>query len=335
VVVLGDYQKKVLVTGASGFTGGHLCRTLIQRGYSVRALVREKSNYDAVQALGAEPSFGDLRDRPSLARAVEGINIVYHIAAAYREQDVPRHHFYDINVKGTENLLQVCEAAGIERFVHCSTVGVQGEIKTPPADENTPYNPGDFYQRSKVEGEKLALRFFKEDRLPGVVFRPVGIYGPGDLRFLKLFRYVSSGKFIMIGNGSALYHFTYVTDLVEGIILCGEKPEALGQIYTIGGDEYLSLNQFIRLLSEVLNVPTPKFRIPFWPVWVAGFFCEMICYPFRIHPPLYRRRLDFFVKDRAFDISKAKRELGYRPSVDLKTGLKITADWYRKQGWLT
>jgi nucleoside-diphosphate-sugar epimerase len=327
--------KKILVTGGTGFTGGHLCRTLIKRGHDVRALVRKNSNYTELQVMGVELVFGDLRDLSSLPLAVKGVEVVYNIAAAFQEQNVPTHHFFDVNVEGLKNLLEVSKKAGIKRFVHCSTVGVHGEISNPPADESAPYNPGDVYQQSKVEGEKLALRFFVENNLPGVVFRPVGIFGPGDMRFLKLFKYVNNGKFMMIGKGEVLYHYTYITDLINGIILCGEKPQALGQIYIIGGDEYLSLNQFIRLLSEVLNVPTPKFHIPFWPVWVAGFFCEMICYPFRIHPPLYRRRLDFFVKDRAFDISKAKRELGYRPSVDLKTGLKITADWYRKQGWLT
>ena len=111
--------------------------------------------------------------------------------------------------------------------MHCSTVGVQGEIEDPPAKETAPYKPGDHYQESKMEGEKLALRFFEEHDFEGVVVRPVGIYGPGDTRFLKLFKFINNGRFRMIGKGDVLYHLTYVEDLVDGIILAGEKDKAV------------------------------------------------------------------------------------------------------------
>ena len=102
----------------------------------------------------------------------------------------------------------------------------------------------------------------------------------------------------------------------------------------LGGNEYIKLNDFVKLLANILGVEEPKTKIPVWPVWLAGLLCEIVCYPFRIHPPLYRRRVDFFIKDRAFDISKAKKLLGYNPGVDLATGLQLTADWYRQQDLL-
>lgn len=324
-------NKKVLVTGATGFTGGYLCDALVEKGYRVRALSLESQDYSPLEKMGIDVAVGDLTKKETLAPAVKDIDIVFHIAAIFREQDVPNQYFYDVNVDGTKNLLEASVEAGVKRFVHCSTVGVQGEIKNPPAAEDAPYNPGDVYQRSKVEGEKLALKFFEENDIEGVVFRPVGIYGPGDMRFLKIFKFVNSGKFRMIGDGEVLYHLTYVTDLAEGIILCGEKSEAVGEIFTLGGNEYVTLNEYVKLLAEVLGVPAPRSRIPVWPVWFAGLLCEMVCYPFRIQPPIFRRRVDFFIKDRAFDISKAKKLLGYNPKVDLKTGLKRTADWYREQ----
>lgn len=326
-------NRKVLVTGATGFTGGYLCEGLVERGYQVRALSLPNQDMSKLEKLGVEVVIGDLTKKETLAPAVKDINVVYHIAAIFREQDVPNSLFYDVNVGGTKNLLEASLEAGVLRFVHCSTVGVQGKIKNPPADENAPYNPGDVYQRSKVEGEKLALQFFKDhkDEIEGVVFRPVGIYGPGDMRFLKIFKFVDNGKFMMIGSGKVLYHLTFVKDLVDGIILCGEKKEAVGEIFTLGGNEYLELNEFVKLLADVLGVKPPKRRIPAWPVWTAGLLCEILCYPFRIQPPIFRRRVDFFIKDRAFDISKAKRLLGYNPKVDLRTGLKLTADWYREQ----
>jgi len=324
-------NKKVLVTGATGFTGGYLCENLVRKGYQVRALSLPTQNYTRLKEMGVDVVIGDLTKKETLAPAVKDIEIVFHIAAIFREQNVPNHYFYDVNVGGTKNLLEASVEAGVRRFVHCSTVGVQGEIKNPPATENAPYNPGDVYQRSKVEGEKMALKFFEEHDIEGVVFRPVGIYGPGDMRFLKIFKFINSGKFKMIGDGNVLYHLTYVTDLTEGIILCGERPQASGEIFTLGGNEYVTLNEYVRLVAEALGVPAPTRKIPVWPVWTAGLLCEMACYPFRIHPPIYRRRVDFFIKDRAFDISKARNLLGYSPSIDLKTGLKRTADWYREQ----
>jgi len=326
--------KKVLVTGATGFTGRNLCKKLVEVGHSVRGLVRNTSHRSELESLGVEIAFGDLTDANSLGAAVRGIDTVYHLAAVYRQEGVPTKYFYEVNVEGTRRLLEAAWQAGVQRFVHCSTVGVQGEIKNPPADETAPYNPGDVYQESKCEGEKAALKFFADSGLPGVVIRPVGIYGPGDTRFLKLFKFIYNGKFRMLGSGNVLYHLTYIDDLVKGVILCGEKPEAVGQIYTLGGNEYVTLNELVTLVAEALEVPVPSKHFPVWPVWFAGLLCEMACRPLRIEPPIYRRRVDFFIKDRAFDISKARRELGYEPEVDLRAGLKRTAEWYRAQGLL-
>lgn len=328
-------KKRVLVTGATGFTGGYLAEELVNQGFSVRALSLPKQDTNKLEKIGVEIVYGDLTKKDTLAVAVEGVDTVYHIAAIFREQNVPKQYFFDVNVGGTKNLLESALEANVRRFVHCSTVGVQGEIKNPPAKEEDPYNPGDVYQDSKVEGEKLALSFFKEHpEIEGVVFRPVGIYGPGDTRFLKIFKFVNSGKFRMIGNGEVLYHLTYVTDLAKGIILCGQRKEAVGQVFTLGGDQYVTLNEYVKLLAEALKVPAPKKRVPLAPMMVAAVLCEALCYPLRIQPPIYRRRLEFFVKDRAFDISKAKKLLGYNPTVDLKTGLKKTAEWYKKENLL-
>jgi nucleoside-diphosphate-sugar epimerase len=138
----------------------------------------------------------------------------------------------------------------------------------------------------------------------------------------------------MIGSGKVLYHMTFVEDLARGFILAGERKESVGEIFTLGGEGYLTLGELVEKISKILNKPIPKTKIPVWPVWFGGLLCEIACKPFGISPPIYRRRVDFFVKDRAFDISKAKRILGYQPKVALDEGLKITADWYVKNKWL-
>ncbi|MBN2417652.1 NAD-dependent epimerase/dehydratase family protein [bacterium] len=327
--------KTALVTGAAGFTGGYLCRNLLQHGYRVRGLLLPGTDDSSLRKTGVEIVYGDLCRRETLAAAVSGVDIVYHIAAVYREENIPRKMFWDVNVDGTRNLLEAARDAGVKRFVHCSTVGVQGEIKNPPATEEHPYNPGDYYQESKLEGERLALAFFREHRLPGVVFRPVGIYGPGDTRFLKIFRHINSGAFRMFGSGKVLYHLTYVEDLAEGIRLVGETPGIEGEVITLAGERYTTLNEFVGIVGQVLGRRISRVHIPVWPLWIAGAVCEGICYPFKINPPIYRRRVEFFMKDRAFSIAKAQRLLGYAPKVSLREGLSRTAEWYRKEGLLT
>ena len=329
--------KTVFVTGANGFTGSYVCKHLIQRGDHVRALVRKTSNLDLLKGVDVELVHGDLANGvigETLTQSLKGVDVVYHIAAVYRTEGVPKKYFWDVHVEGTRHLLEAARRANVPRFVHCSTVGVQGEIKNPPATEDVPYAPGDVYQESKVDGEKLARKFFQEQQLPGVVVRPVGIYGPGDTRFLKLFKFIHNGKFRMLGSGKVLYHLTHVDDLARGILLAGEKKAALGEVFTIGGNGYLTLAELVERVAKALNVPTPRKSFPVWPVWLAGLLCEILCRPLGIEPPLYRRRVEFFIKDRAFDISKAQRLLGYQPQVDLDHGLRMTADWYRTQNLL-
>lgn len=327
-------MKRALVTGASGFTGGYLCKALNKKGYTVKALVRKNSNTKELEKLNVKLIEGDLSDPDSLKRKIKGVDIVFHIAALYRQEGVSKTMFHKVNVEGTRALLEEAIASRVKRFVHCSTVGVQGEIANPPASEDAPYNPGDHYQVSKIEGEKLALSYFHSRKINGVVVRPVGIYGPGDTRFLKLFKHIYKRNFRMIGKGKALYHMTYVTDLVEGILLAGETRGISGQIYTLGGNEYLPLTDLVNMIAEIFNKPVSRIRIPLWPVYAAAFLCEVLCRPLGIEPPLYRRRLDFFTKDRAFDISKARRELGYNPRIPLEEGLTRTALWYKENGWL-
>lgn len=328
----------VLVTGATGFTGGHLAQTLARRGETVRALVRAKSRarFDTspLAAAGVVAVEGDLGSPDALARACAGVEVVYHIAATYREAGQPDSAYRAVNVQGTEHLLEAARAAGVRRVVHCSTGGVHGHIAHPPANEDAPFNPGDVYQDTKLEAEQLARRFGDTTGLDVVVARPIGIHGPGDTRFLKMFKGLARGRFPMLGPCTAYYHLTYIDDLVEGFRLCGEVPAAKGRTYILAGEKYTTLKELVALVADELGVAPPRIHLPVWPVWMAGLACEIVCVPLRIEPPLYRRRVDFYTKSRAFDITRAKTELGYAPQVDLRTGIRRTIAWYREQGWL-
>ena len=327
---------RVLVSGATGFTGGHLARYLARRGVSVRGLVRPLSRprTAALQEAGVEIVLGDLTDDASLARACDGVDAVYHIAATYRNAGQPAAAYRAVNVLGTRALLNAALTAGVTRFVHCSTVGVHGHVERPPAGEDAPLAPGDIYQETKLEGERLAKAAGAAGDMEVVVARPAGIYGPGDTRFLKLFRGIAKRRFPMLGSGAVCYHFTYIDDLVEGFRLCGEAPVAAGRTYILAGRHHTPLTELVRVVAEEVGVAPPRWRFPVWPAWALGALCEAVCVPLGVEPPLYRRRVDFFTKNRAFDIARARRELGFAPAVDLVEGVRRTADWYRRQGLL-
>ncbi|MEM8757570.1 MAG: NAD-dependent epimerase/dehydratase family protein, partial [Planctomycetota bacterium] len=239
---------RVLVTGATGFTGGRLAEMLRERGEHVSALVRPSAKTAGLKAAGVDLVEGDITDADDVRRAAEGCEVIYHIAALYRSAKHPDSVYHDVNVTGTEHVLAAAKDIGAERVVHCSTVGVHGDIKAMPGDEAAPYAPGDIYQRTKLEGEKLAQQA-AADGLPVAIARPAGIYGPGDLRFLKLFRTIHSGRFRMIGTGEIVYHFTYVDDLCRGFMLCAEKPEAIGDPIILCSDRYHPIAEVAQWIS--------------------------------------------------------------------------------------
>ncbi len=324
---------RTMVTGATGFTGGHLARTLKERGHEVRALVRNPAGAEALERDGITICAGDLGDADSIKRAAEGCDVVYHIAAVYREAKHGDDYYQRINVGGTKNVVDAVERGHAGRMVHCSTVGVHGDIQRIPADENAPFSPGDIYQESKLEGERLVSERIRGG-LAAVIFRPLGIHGPGDRRFLKLFKTVFRGTFRMIGTGDVVYQMTYVSDLIDGIMLCGEHPNALGQTYILGGSRHTTVRELVDAVGRATGKSVGRGHIPAAPMMLAATVCEWLCKPLGIEPPLYPRRLDFFLKNRAFSIAKAQRDLGFQPKVGLEEGLRRTFEWYRAAGWL-
>ena len=326
---------KVLVTGATGFTGGHLARRLRHHyGDTVTVLVRTPEKGAVPAAEGFRVVVGDLSNPASLASACAGMDVVYNIAALYRTAGLPHSTYRAANATGVTLLIEAAAAAGVRRVVHCSTVGVHGDIEHPPANEDAPLRPGDIYQVTKVEGEHMAREAAAAAKIELVIARPTGIYGPGDRRLLKLFGGMARGRFVLLGDGEIFYHLTYVDDLCDGFRLCGTVPGAAGRTYILAGGEVTTLKTLIAITASVAGVRPPRLRLPVWPVWLAGAACEAICAPFGIEPPLYRRRVDFFTKSRAFDISRAKIELGFAPSVSLRDGIGRTLEWYRAHGWI-
>ena len=326
---------RVLVTGATGFTGGHLARALKRHGHDVWAMVRVPQAASHLTDAGIPITIGDLARPESLLHAVTGgFDVVYNIAALYRQAGLPESVYHQVNATAVGQLIDAAAKAGVRRVVHCSTVGVHGDIEHPPANEEAPLSPGDVYQVSKVEGERIAREAAERTGLEVVIARPSGIYGPGDRRLLKLFRGVARRRFVILGDGRIFYHLTYIDDLVEGFRLCGEVARAAGRTYILAGGDVPTLNDLAAMIAQEAQVPPPRLHLPVWPVWLAGAACEALCAPLGLEPPLYRRRVDFFTKSRAFDISRAREELGYAPAVGLREGIHRTLAWYREHRWL-
>ncbi len=307
-------MSNYLVTGATGFVGGYMVDKLLSMGHSVTALVRNPAKAQHLIQLGVKIIQGDIKDIEALKNAVLGMDGIFHIGAVFREAKLPDEEYFAVNVEGTRKLFEAAIAAGVPRLIYCSTNGVHGDVKNPPADENAPYAPCDVYQESKVASEKVAFDFYRSGKISGVILRPAMIYGPKDTRLGKIFRMIKKGRFFYVGKGKALCHFIDVRDLVQAFWLAMEKTNLNAEAYLIAGETIIPLDEFCNLVADVMHVKRPWIHIPLLPMQLLGDLCELICKPFGIEPPLYRRRVDFYIKNRSFITEKAKLQLGFKPA---------------------
>lgn len=329
--------KRIFLTGASGFVGSSLARRLLRIGVDLRIFVRKQSNpplVEQLKQLGANVFYGDLRNFEDVSSALPEGSIVFHIAALFRQAKYPDKVYFDVNVDGTRNLLDACVSKAAKRVVHCSTIGVHSHIPNPPAAEDEDYRPGDVYQDSKCEGEKLARSYFSSGRLEVVIVRPAMIWGEGDRRLLKLFRGISQRKMPIIGDGKTLTHWVYIRDLVNGFLLAATRDNAVGQTYIFAGKRAVPIETLFKEIARQANVNLWPVKIPAQPMQLAGTIVEKICQPFGVEPPIYRRRVDFFTKTRSFSIEKARRELAYEPGQEFEKEVSNIFSWYKEQGWL-
>jgi nucleoside-diphosphate-sugar epimerase len=320
---------RILVTGGTGFTGSHLTRRLLLKGHKVVVLDNQPGRFHGeLRKLGAHIIIGSVADQNIVDQAVKGCEVVHHVAAMFRKVNLPSKEYWDVNVEGTRYLLDASIKYGVKRFINCSTCGVHGDVKRPPATEESPIAPADYYQYTKYEGEKVVQRYLGKG-LGIVTLRPTAIYGPGDPeRFYMLFKMVNSGKFYMFGSGESHYHPVYIDNLVDAFELAADSDKKNGECYLIADERSYSKNELVTAIAKTLGIDCKVYHLPFWPLWTAALIVELLYKPTRIDPPLFRRRVDWYMQNRAFSIDKAKRELGYKPRVGLMEGLAKTAEWY-------
>ena len=331
-----DQADTVLVTGGTGFTGRYLLKALCATGAKVRVIARASSNCSGLDDLDLEWHIGEVFDERVINEAMQGVNYVFHVAAAYREAKIQDITYWNVHVKSTKLLAQAAKRqTSFKRFIHTSTVGVHGHIEHPPADENYRFAPGDEYQITKVEAEKWVKEFAQQNDLPLVVIRPAAIYGPGDRRLLKIFKLAKLPVCPILGFGhQGLYHLIHVDDLVGFMLVSATHPNCQGQTYICGNDIALSIKDIVGIISQKLGRKPRFIRLPVTPFFWLGDLCELICKPLNIEPPIYRRRVAFFTKDRSFNTQKMREDTNYKYKYSNIQGLKELTDWYIAQRWL-
>lgn len=328
---------RVLITGGTGFIGSRLALRSLTEGHSVAVLGQvntpaEVENRRFLEGKGIRITPGSVTERDQLLDRAKGCDVVFHLAAAQHEANLPDRHFYAVNVDGTRNMLEASVTAGVKRFVHGSTIGVYGSAMEGELNEESALRPDTIYGVTKREGERLALSF--NDRIPVAVVRISETYGPGDTRLLKLFKAIRKRVFFMIGPGDNDHQPIYVEDLVDGIYRAAQVSEAVGQVFVLAGKEVLTTQKMVETIAKELGTSLPKLRAPMWPFLAAAVVLEKTLRPLGIQPPLHRRRLDFFRKSFCFSRDKAANVLGFLPSTDFARGVAETAKWYQERGLL-
>jgi nucleoside-diphosphate-sugar epimerase len=326
---------KVLVTGGTGFTGKALVRRMLDRGHRVIALDnKEGHRTQDLRDWGAEVVIGSVTDADVVRACMKGVDVVHHVAAAFREMNVPRSYYREVNTEGTRIVLQAAADAGVSKFVYCSTCGVHGHVVHPPASETAPIAPADYYQQTKYDAEPIVLDFCRRG-LNATIFRPAAIYGPGDPgRFYMIYRQVGRGWFPMFGDGRTLYHPLYIDNFLDAFEIVMQGDRGRGETYLIADERYLAIEDLVRGVARAMDAPVRVAHLPVWPVVAAGHVVERICTPLGIAPPIHPRRVDWYRQTRAFDIGKARRELGFEPRIGLDDGLRRTYQWYESMGML-
>jgi nucleoside-diphosphate-sugar epimerase len=318
-------SKTIFITGATGLVGSHAVEEALRRGHRVRALVRASSDTRPLDAWGVEKVPGDLADAEALRRGVAGADWVFNCAAKVGDWGT-LEEFRRLNVEAFRHLLEAAAGARVERFVHVSSLGVyeardhHGTDETvPPAAESL-----DAYTRSKVEAEELALRFVAGRGLPLAIVRPGFIYGPRDRTVLpKLLHSLRTGRFAYFGSGDQALNCIYVKNLVHGIFLAAEVPEAIGQVFNLTDGGRVSKRAFIGRVAELAGLRPPRRKIPLWLAWTLAILLERRAK--RRHatePPLVNKaRYKFLALNLDYSIAKAERVLGYRPPYTTEEGL--------------
>lgn len=331
-------NKKVLVTGATGFVGSAVARLLIDRGFLVKTLVRTTSSLDNLKGLNVEIVFGDLRDINSLEKALKDCEYLFHVAADYRLWSLNPKELYENNVQGTTNIMRAAMKADIKKIVYTSSVATLGlHSDSSPSNENTAVTFNDMigdYKKSKYLAEEAVKKMVNEEGLPATIVNPSTPVGPGDIKPTptgKLILDAAAGKIpAFVDTG---LNWVHVDDVAMGHLQALEKGK-LGERYILGNENF-SMKMLLTKIASITGKPAPKIRLPHNLVLPIAYVVEWWANITRSknEPMATVSGVKLSKKKMYFSVDKAKNDLGYKPK-DVMIALNDAIDWYKENNYL-
>ncbi len=322
------------MTGGTGFIGSHLVEALILRGIGVRCLLRKSSNPKWIKDLPIEYVRGDCRDQTSLKEAVKGVDQIFHLAGVTKA--VKEETFFEMNARGTENLIQACleHNPHLQKFIYVSSQAASGPSpngnRKKETDACMPVSP---YGRSKRMGEELALA--QARKLPLLILRPSAVYGPRERDIYTFFKLLSKGINLCTSNPDQRLSLCYVQDVVQAILLAAETQSSQGDIFFISDGQDYPIETIGDAFAQALDVHAFRLCVPKWILMGIASFSEYVSSVSKKPSLINKGKVEEMVqKNWVCDITKAKALLGFDPMTLLKQGARLTVDWYRKENWL-
>lgn len=325
-------EPEILVTGATGFVGASLVEALLRKGRPIACLVRKTSALGELGKLPVRLIFGDL-EHPG-TDALRGIETVYHVAGAIKAAS--RGEYFRINQTGTRKLLETLlrSSPRLSRFVYVSSLAAAGPSPATGAlTEEDPANPISWYGESKLKAETEVLRYAREVRV--IIVRPSAVYGPRDRETLTLFRMIKHGCFLTPGRATRYFSLIHVGDLAAALIAAGEREIRSGEIFYLSRPEAHTWEGVGRCIADALGKDYRHWRFPAPLAVLAGIAGDLWTRISRTPSTVNSQKVKELLQcSWLCDSSKAQAILGFRPAIDLESGIRQTALWYRNHGWL-
>jgi nucleoside-diphosphate-sugar epimerase len=331
-------KPNLLITGSSGFVGSHVLESLLRDGrFEISVILRNPDGFKAHPGLPAPPICkGDITRPDTLSRALAGKEVIIHCAALMSNfESQGRKAFYEVNVRGTENLLEATDRNVLKQFIHVSTAGVYGACRNGPANEDAPYgNVLSDYEWSKKEAELAVLKYAKRHNIPYTILRPSQMYGAA-MRYgwVDTLEAISSGQMVIPGMGEGRIHLVNIRDFVDAVKSVILNEAAANRIYNIAGPEVLCLADVFDSIAGIVNAKRPR-RVPYAPVYAASLVLGLL-------PAGLKRgnlalitphRVSFFSDDHYYDTTRARAELNFAPRVKIADGMKEMVEWCSREG---
>ena len=325
---------KALATGATGFIGSHLVEALLQKGVSVRCLLRKTSDLKWLRGLPVEVVLGDCRDKASLGDAVKEVDQVFHLAGVTKA--VEDRTYFEVNGQGTDNLIHACveNTRTPPRFIYLSSQAAAGPCRNGGRKcESDQCEPVSAYGQSKRMGEELAMEHVGE--LPLLILRPSAVYGPRDRDIYTFFKLLSRRINLRLTGQDQHISLCYVQDVVQAILLAAGVREPTGEIFFLSDGHDYRMEEIGDIFATTMGIKAFSIPVPEWALSGAASLSHVLS-KFTGNPPLLSKGKveEMIQRNWVCDITKARTLLGFSPGVPLADGAKLTFDWYRKEKWL-